>query len=225
MACSPLAFADPSHAAVAPEQRLRQPTRTALLQLWASAEALRPVQFAWLKGRNAEIQDITARLLQKEAWKQPTSSTQHFPETPIELGRLCAAAVNAIIEMDVPTSGTVIRTQLEVVCGLALQFCDKVLHGCEDPSKLIRPSPPLTRFKDKLFQKILAGAAVKSGCAAQSMRAVHARSACVLCTHSFGLLVRTSIQHMCCVTVGVASHIKAVLPFGPHEFLGMDRLW
>lgn len=165
IACSPHACAHPANAGIKPEQQTLAPTNIAPLQLWASAEALQPVQFAWLEGRNAEIHEITTRLLKNEAWKQPTSSTQHFPETPIELGRLCAAAVSAIIEMDVPTSGTIIRTQLEVVCGLALQFCQSVLRGCEDPSKLVRPSPPLTRFKDKLFQKVLMGAAVKSGCA------------------------------------------------------------
>lgn len=134
------------------------------LQRWASAEALQPLQFAWLEGRNAEIKEIALRLLAKEAWKQSMSSTQHFPEAPVELQRLCAAAVSAILEMNVPTSGTIIRTQLEVASGLVRLFCHSALRGCEDPSKLVRPSPPLTRFKDKLFQKVLTGVAVKSGC-------------------------------------------------------------
>eukprot|EP00892_Ulva_mutabilis_P006679 jgi/Ulvmu1/4383/UM002_0108.1 len=134
-------------------------------KLWASAEALQPLQFSWLEGRNSEIQEFAARMLNKETWKQPISGTQHFPETPIELQRLCAAAVSAILEMDVPTSGTVIRTQLEVLCGLVTSFCAAVMRGCEDPSKLIRPSPPLTRYKEKLFQKVLIGAAVKNGMA------------------------------------------------------------
>lgn len=157
------------------------------LQLWANSEALQHLQFEWLEARNSEIHGITARLLRNETWKHATSSMQHFPETPVELGRLCTASMNAVLEMDVPTSGTIIRTQLEVVCALVRRFYDAVTRGCEDPSKLIRPSPPLTRFKNKLLQKVRAGA-VKTGCAAVLMHCVPGHEQGAKISHSSAFL-------------------------------------
>jgi hypothetical protein len=127
------------------------------LQRWAGPEQLGVLLKPWLKDRNAEIQRMIARLLQKEEWTEPASSLKHIPGTPMELQRVCAAAINTVLEMNLPTAGIVMRSQLELVSSLVHSFIAAVSRGCDNPAMLIRPAPPLTRFKEKLARKAEAG--------------------------------------------------------------------
>lgn len=111
----------------------------------------------WMHEKNKEIKGMVQRLMSREQWTTPATPTQHIPDTPMELQRLCAAAINAILEMNVPTSGAVMRTQLDVVGAVVHLFVKAVTRGCDAPAKLIRPAPPLTRYKEDLLKRAAKG--------------------------------------------------------------------
>lgn len=114
--------------------------------------------------KNKEIKGMVQRLMSREQWTTPASPTQHIPETPMELQRVCAAAINSVLEMNIPTSGAVVRTQLELVSSIIHLFVRSVTRGCDAPGKLIRPAPPLTRYKEDLLKRAQKGEQV-DGCA------------------------------------------------------------
>lgn len=134
-----------------------------MLQRWAGAEELRLLLDPWMQEKNTEIKGMIQRLMSREQWTTAASPTQHIPETPMELQRVCAAAINSILEMNIPTSGAVVRTQLELVSSIIHVFAKSVTRGCDAPGKLIRPAPPLTRYKEDLLKRAEKGEHV-DGC-------------------------------------------------------------
>jgi hypothetical protein len=114
--------------------------------------------------KNQDIKDMVQRLMSREQWTAPATPTQHIPDTPVELQRVCAAAINSILEMNIPTSGAVIRTQLDLLNSVIHLFVRAVARGCDAPAKLIRPAPPLTRYKEDLLKKAEKGEHVRDGC-------------------------------------------------------------
>ncbi|NJR41599.1 MAG: DUF810 domain-containing protein [Akkermansiaceae bacterium] len=118
----------------------------------------------WMSEKNKEIKGMIQRLMSSEQWATAASPTQHVPETPMELQRVCAAAINSVLEMNIPTSGAVVRKQLELVSTIITLFVRSVTSGCDAPAKLIRPAPPLTRYKEDLLKRAEKGERV-DGCA------------------------------------------------------------
>ena len=130
-------------------------SRRDVLQRWAGAEELRLLLDPWMNEKNKEIKGMIQRLMSREQWTTSASPSQHIPETPMELQRVCAAAINSVLEMNIPTSGAVVRTQLELVSAIIHLFVKSVTRGCDAPGKLIRPAPPLTRYKEDLLKSCL----------------------------------------------------------------------
>lgn len=143
-----------------------RPTRPKVAQTWAAAEDLKVYFMAWVLRQSTSTKSFAARLGQHETWQQPVATAQHIAPSVLEIERLVDAFASSLIEMSLPTSGVVVRALLEAVSGLAADYARCLSDGCQSPERLIRPPPPLTRYKQSLAEKAAAGLTAKNKCAA-----------------------------------------------------------
>jgi hypothetical protein len=132
------------------------------MQRWAGPEQLQPHLFHCLSLRNGEIRQFAKRIFANESWTVATSQKQHVTQSALELQRLFSAAIDTILDMNLPAKGPVVRSQLELVDAIAVEFARSVRQGCGNHEKLIRPPPPLTRYKESLAEKERLGGKVKN---------------------------------------------------------------
>jgi hypothetical protein len=133
-----------------------------LMQTWAAADDLRTALMAWLTRQSTSVKGISMRLCKQESWQQPISGAQHIAPSVLELERLFDATAQSLTGMAVPIPAPVVRSLMELLNGLALEYAHWVRLGCSSPELLIRPPPPLTRFKKSLADKAAAGLSLTS---------------------------------------------------------------
>lgn len=126
-------------------------------QAWADAEQLKPALIAWLEEHRKEVMRLAAAVCEKEQWRERPSSGPYVASSATELQRVLAAALNSLLDLDVPLHGAVMRLELDVLGEMVALYASYVRSGCEDPRQLVRPPPPLTRYKKSLSVKAQAG--------------------------------------------------------------------
>lgn len=126
------------------------------MQTWASADALKPVALKWLEGQAAEVKRLVASNCEGETWVPP-QEPPFVANSATEVVRIFEASVNTLFELAVPLHGSVVRSELELLGQSVRQYAACVTAGCDRAEMLIRPPPPLTRYKKSLTVKAQAG--------------------------------------------------------------------
>lgn len=139
-------------------------------QAWADEEQLKPVLIEWLEEHRKEVLRLASAVCEGERWRESPAGGLFVADSAAELQRILAAAINSLLELDVPLHGAVVRLELDVLGEIAALYAQHVRDGCEDPRQLVRPPPPLTRYKKSLSVKAQAGKDVLRCAAAPGSR-------------------------------------------------------
>lgn len=127
------------------------------MQDWADANDLKEVTLLWLMRRNAEVTRLCGALCRAEEWTERPSDAHFVASSGPELARLSTTALESLADLDIPLHGAVVRSELQNVGRMVREYAKCASAGCEDPAALVRPAPPLTRYKQSLSEKAMAG--------------------------------------------------------------------
>jgi hypothetical protein len=120
-------------------------------------EQLKPALMAWLEQHRKEVLRLATAVCEKETWQETPPDGQFIATSATEILRVPHSALDSLLQLDIPIHGTVMRSELEVIAQVVALYGQCVCHGCENPRRLVRPQPPLTRYKNSLAVKAQAG--------------------------------------------------------------------
>ena len=139
------------------QQRRGISTGVVSVQEWADANDLKAPTLAWLDGHNSEVARLVTALCQAEQWTERPSDAHFVASSAPEMVRIVTAAMESLTGLDVPVHGAVMRSEVQLLGRVIGQYARCVAAGCDEPALLIRPPPPLTRYKQKLAEKAMEG--------------------------------------------------------------------
>jgi hypothetical protein len=107
---------------------------------------------------------LATAVCEKEQWKETPLYGPLIASSATEIQRVLHTALASLLHLDIPIHGAVMRSELEVIAEVVQLYAQRVSQGCEEPRRLVRPPPPLTRYKNSLSVKAQAGKDVLRCC-------------------------------------------------------------
>jgi hypothetical protein len=126
------------------------------MQPWASAATLKPVVMKWLEAQSDEVMRLVASNCDSETWVPP-QEPPFLANSAAEVVRIFEVSLNTLFDLGVPLHGSAVRSELELLGQSVRRYATCVTAGCDHAEALIRPPPPLTRYKKSLTVKAQAG--------------------------------------------------------------------
>jgi hypothetical protein len=112
---------------------------------------------AWLEQHRKEVLRLATAVCEKETWQETPPDGEYIATSATEILRVPQSALDSLLQLDIPIHNTVMRSELEVIAQIVALYAQCVCQGCTEPRRLVRPPPPLTRYKNSLAVKAQAG--------------------------------------------------------------------